>query len=367
VAVREGDKAYIHVIQLIAEETLGLTILSNPHLLYTVPLSHNALAVSLAPFWVDGYSYAFRYSVTTATEGTIFCAFAPRSLQNCALAAICCKLALGKFDEATSILKSRPDLEETILPFAHFHPSELNYQRLQSILSQSGLDSLKEAKMCIKNILQRVRLNDDRSFDLLLQIPHVLQSSLSLHKLEDVIRALQSVHKAFEGLTSLDDTKIKSLSMERKRLEDRIVTLQYLQSRLDSCDSTTQFIHAEDIAAMVSPSDLLMFFMKKELFVEAELACQSKLKLNISPESMVTALMQLRSTTDPQNYTTFIEEHIFPRLELNSELLPLLRAWACQTADSLDEDPNDEDGLKKAIVLLKVCDTVLCWGRFSVS
>jgi hypothetical protein len=76
-----------------------------------------------------------------------------------------------------------------------------------------------------------------------------------------------------------------------------------------------------------------------------------------STEALVTSILEISFSSHPSEYLSKLTEQVLPHLGVNHELLPTVFAWACQMAD--DYDDSSEDGLEKAILLLRSVDDAM--------
>jgi len=81
----------------------------------------------------------------------------------------------------------------------------------------------------------------------------------------------------------------------------------------------------------------------------------------LSVDMLLAEIVNLPSTVDPVAYLPLLKHILLPNLTIHHELLPILRAWTCHTADSMDEN---QVGLPPAIALLEVSREYSSYSTF---
>lgn len=250
---------------------------------------------------------------------------------------------MDQFDEADKILAT---IGETDLdPLADFHPSEISSARLQSLVSKEMpkpdhihkcLQGLKEGAMTLNpTAIERFAQACEMIPDRVLERP-VDQQILVIEKV------LGFVSEAIDSNLSLANTGVKDME---KKLSDRKNALLFVK-----------LVPKEDrvhLTGIRSTTDLLSKLLANKCYLLTQKLWerQEGQTERISVDQMLEVFVQLPASHDPSGYLPLLKNILFPNMTIHNDLLPILRAWACESADGMDEN---EVGLSSAISLLEV-------------
>jgi hypothetical protein len=109
-------------------------------------------------------------------------------------------------------------------------------------------------------------------------------------------------------------------------------------------------------SSIESIPQLFRVLVSSASFTTAERVQSSDWGEAITAEVVASSILGIASYTDPRLYVRWLENKVIANLSINHQLLKVLQAWTCRTADDLDDQDNDEDkcGLDSSILLLEV-------------
>jgi hypothetical protein len=133
VATNDG----IQVVQVCVDETMGLAILQNAHVIYQIPTTCTALSSIALP-------YSFRF----VGQGGMIREFTPPPK----VGQVRLLLQQNRFDEAETAAREAPIADQD---YSHFHHTEIYLHRLQNVLrNQPSANTMGEAQYCLQRLMQ---------------------------------------------------------------------------------------------------------------------------------------------------------------------------------------------------------------------
>lgn len=355
VAYRTSTGACLQVLQVLLDETMGLTVLANPHVVFTIPLETRVpLAVgSLSPTPPNSHPQPFGFFVQTALEtshrGTGRYRFFLPDATAARVGHVCQLLQRGDLDAAEAVV-GQYNLAQLDHDNGHvsFHPSQIALKRLASLLDHHPWVETDVAQRCLHNLARGARTGNRfgvrsllQAVDLVLECP-VRDALLAMNTVIDTV-----VQTTFPESTRQLHT---ALVAKQRELQDRLDTVRYLETvELPSSRSVA-------IRSARTPSHLFATLVREGCYGMAEALWYSHLRSSLSDEVLVASVLNITHEVDPSAYIPLLRDVVLPSLAINHELLPTLREWACRTADALDHHWSEEKGLAAAIQLLEVVD-----------
>jgi hypothetical protein len=377
VAMKESPTAlsgFLQVIQVYAEDTLGLAVLSHPHKVYQIPLESSTGSSRLDGIDLHALEqqqagpYSFRFRANYGSQTTTCNDFVTinANLQDGLVGKIRLLLQRELYDEADELVAANDCNVLTCDPFAAFHSSEVALRKLQRLLSSSlatgsSQESMQErARDCLRRIIAGAVSSNETGQQHLVeaadsvlswpstvksdQKPTIAEFSMALAAMVTAIQtALQSAHPAFGP----------QLANKKKQVEDRLEGMKCIQALVET-DSTEIVLDAPFLEAR-SPSDVFLVLMEDGFFSLAQKFCRSQWGRHVTAEISASSILNLLPSQDPRAYAAVLKDSILPRLSITHEAIPLIRAWACQCANAYDDnDEGNELGLNASIFLLEV-------------
>ena len=320
-SIAVATKDDIQVAQVCVDETMGLVILQNPHVLYTIPMTCNYMASI-------GEAYSFRF----CDKGNMIREFTARSPL---VGRIRLLLYQDRFEEAETTAQEAPSSDDD---YSHFHSTELFLCRLHHTLNKpASSDTMHIAQHCLQRLVQ---LNGSNlAVDNLLaaanailnwQAPTVVAYRMALASMSQTLQAVQAPSVATERLYK-----------KKVQLDNAILAMQALLELLQNEDGPLE----GNFAQVRSMSDLFKVLLSEGLFGAAQTLLRST---KLTPELVVSAMISLSPTDNPRLYVPLLESGILG-LSVKHTLLPTICAWACRTADALVSNSD----LESAIFLLQ--------------
>lgn len=364
VAVKDSasDCGFIDVVQIVAEETMGLAVLVRPHRVYHVPVAADQ---SLMLQGIDIVSlqrpYSFRFRAAFGSGHSMCSDFCTQD--GGVVGQIRFLLQCEMYDQADELLVSNSSAMDD--SFGAFHSSEVALRRLQSLLSNGSLGS-EETMECAQEYIQRLVAgaisNSETGQKHLIEATDCVLSWPSRNKdqtpsIAEFSMALSTISKAIEtALRATNAERESQLENKKKEAEDRLAAMRCIEALVESESSQIQLVGSPFLGA-TSPSDVFGVLMEEGFFSVAEKLWRSEWGRDLSAEALASSILSISATQDPRTYSTLLTEAVLPKLSITHEAIPLIRTWACLRADEFDE--RDDAGLEPAIFLLQVCHRVL--------
>jgi len=338
-----------YVIQIAVEETMGLAVLSEPHLVYTIPIDTPTFSVALAPF-NEPSPYSFRLKLWQGSDQFACKAFLSESPT---VGQVRFLIQRGDFDRADIIMAEKGERGIDALinnPFASFHPSEVALKRLQRLVEQGNVCdtvAIEQAQACLHRLASGALSRNERGLRLLLEAPQTVIESYPNPSIADLMKALSAVASTLEHVAkALPPAQKILVEAKKNELQDIVAALTFIDAVQDRLKLQTP------ITAIRSPAHLFAILVVEHQFALAEMLWKSDLRTSPTSDFLVSAMVKVTAEVAPKEYLRLLEDVVLPSLTINHELLPSLRAWCCRTADALDDE--SEDGLESAIQLLDV-------------
>lgn len=346
IAVALAEKAKttrISVVQVVVEETMGLFMLVHPHMVYQIPIQ-DAVSVTISPMKESG---AFRFKFWSSVRDCHYQAFVPNNDTNQVISSVRMYLAQGKNDEAEAFLKNEDEarVKDTIQDkHACFYPTEVALNRLRLWLAHGSKP--EEAGMLLQRIAEGADYSSGRNI-LIEAVDAVLNSSTNCG-LSDIIYGLSALATCLEDILGTKDD-----SEQEDPLKARLVTLL---SKLDALQ-TLEKLGGESVvlerhfSQIKSTRQLFSTFIEEQRFLEASKICRLGL---LSIDDVVKPILRIDGPVSPNLYIPMLRDLILPKLSINGEMFAMIRAWACATADYLDDTNQTNCDIHSAIELLSV-------------
>lgn len=372
VAMKESAAAsdgFVQVLQVHAEETMGLTVLSSPHKVYQIPLknSQESNKTSLSGVDLDASPeagpYSFRFKANYGSDCSVCCEFVTRhsGVESGVMGIIRLLLQREMFDEADELLAANDCKLLSSDPYAMFHSSEVALRRLQRLLLSENIgseESMERARECLRRLTAGAVSSNETGQQYLLEaadsvmlwptnagnsrLPTIDEYSMSLSAMAAAIQtALQPANPVFG--TQLIDMK--------KELDDRLSAMKCIVDLLET-DSMSIVLGSPFLESR-TPSDIFLVLVGEGFFSVAERFWRSKWGQYLTAEISASAILSLSPVHDPRAYAAVLKDVLLPKLAISHEAIPLIRSWACRSANAYDDDDN-ELGLEASIFLLQV-------------
>lgn len=342
----------LYVVQVGIEETLGLTLLSKPHIVYTIPaLEHNPIALSLAPLNIASHPYTFRFKAWRSMHKCSYHQFQPacEGLSRF-VGGFRLLLSQERYDDADALCQHSSYLDAALSdPFAQFSPAEVSLDRLISWLNHGDMATSGRAQQFLQNIAEGAKLNNRKGRFLLLEaVKAVFSTTLTL---EQLVFAIQSVSLSLQDVIKyLGPDDAQALVAAYSPLEERLVALRVLM-RIGDVKLSTPFNQIESV------SQLYYILVREGKFDVAERFCRNGGLQKLSLEALVSPLLVVDESIPPSTYIPMIRDMVMPQLFSYDGLLNTLRSWSCRVADALDDCDQPGRDLNAAIELLRTIDS----------
>lgn len=354
VSPESSAASVFYVVQVLVEETLGLTVLTKPHVLYNIPTEEGTISVALASV-PSSTPYSFRYKLWKKGAKDCMCRqFEPVQTVSSALGRIRSLACRGHFDQADELLAQVgvDVLEKEV--YADFYPSEIALHRLKHSLtkgSDEGADALEQAQICLRRLAAGAVSSNEKGLPIFLESVNVVIKSPSNLSLDSFLFGLKALVSTIATVISTSHSE--KLQSKKYELEKRICALEFLL-KAQACEATGKFQLTTPFKSIRSPSHLYGVLVKEHKFELAETLYRSNLRNRLSVESLVMPLLELSSDVQPQEYVSLISQVAVPNLVINDELFLRLKSWCCKVADDLDDKNEENLNLEAAILLLEV-------------
>eukprot|EP00977_Amphora_coffeiformis_P013566 scaffold3586_cov164-Amphora_coffeaeformis.AAC.17 len=320
VAVKTETTTQLNVYQLLVEDTMGLTVLSKPHLVFSVPLSCALHEVSLATTLQDEV-YGFAYQFERAGQPIV--------------------TETGDYDEADNLLMALG--EEAVDPLADFHPSEVASARLRNMVT-SEMPKQENIGICLQRLAKSAMTLNDTAIQTFAQacemIPDRVLSERADRQIVVIDQVLRFVENVIDSVSSLESTVIKDVE---NSLRDRGRALRFVAAVPDGNVS-------DALLGIKSTQDLLGKILSRGDYALVQKLWDWEGGKALSVDVLLAEIVNIPPTVDPVLYLPLMKNILLPNLTIHHELLPILRAWTCCSADGMDEK---QIGLPSAISLLE--------------
>ena len=371
VAMKESANSsggFVEVVQVAAEDTMGLAVLSRPHMVYRIPVKAPAKQSSLQGIGLNVLEisgpYSFRFQTWFGSDQLVCSEFSTQHdrLDSGVIGRIRLLLQQELYDKADELLASNDGALVSSDTFAVFHSSEVALRRLQRLLSSGTIgskESMEQAQECLRRLIAGAVSSDETGQRHLLEAADSVSSWPSdenSHRkpfIAEYSMALSALITAIDtALTTATAELVTQLESKKRELEDRLSAMKCIEALVET-DSTEIQLGSPFLLAR-SSSDLFVVLMDEGFFSVAEKFWRSEWGKELTAETLASSILGLTSAQDPRAYATLLADAVFPSLAINHEAVPLIRSWACRCADAFDEDETNEYGLEASIFLLKV-------------
>jgi hypothetical protein len=349
----------IHVLQAVVEDTMGLTILSKPHSVFEVPghISHEqTLSASLSSpctrSSIAAAPYSFLFLQQSVSGGTTCIAFCPPTSTSQVVGRIRLLLEEGDLEKANELLHAAGINSSISIPYATFHPSDVILKQLLHAASIGHGDVQGQVQTYLD---QLVAGGSEEQFNILVKSVNVIMNCLgetvTADKNIEILSVLKSAVKTAIAVLPQSSKMVATLDQKSAMIDESLSVLQFLASENGKRVGTL----ATPLGMIQTPASLLTALVKERKFTQAgDVWRSSDLQSHISPEVLVSAMLQISADVPPAKYLGLLHDVAMPSLTINHELLPALRAWCCRIADALEEKNDDQRNLNAAISLLEV-------------
>ena len=342
VATKTDDtNTKINIYQLVVEDMMGLTVLTKPHLIFNIPVDCPLHEVSLATV-LDDDVYAFAYQFWRSGEPVVT-EVRPNDSTLAQIGKIRYFLQLGQFDQADRILATL-DEEHLTDSLTDFHPSEVASTRLLNLVS-NDVPEKDNIEQCLQRLAKGAMTLNTTAVQKFAQacemIPNQVIHQEASRQIPVLQQVLDFVEKVIDTVPALDSSAVKDVET---RLQDRRRALRFVAAVPDKHLSLA-------LVGIKSTGDLLAKLLTQKQYMLVDKLWEWEGGTALDSEMVLTEIVKIPSTVAPTNYLHIIKQLLLPNLTIHHELLPILRAWACDTADEMDE--NDV-GLAEAVSLLEV-------------
>jgi len=373
----------ILILQLVAEEMLGLSVLcSEPLLLYSVPLSPDGglRFVELAACPNDETPYSFCLKLwgddghnNSNHMGISYRSFRPSSGRG--VGDIMRLLALKDFAQIEERLASK-QFDPECDGCACFSPLLVDVRRLQSVLQQGQLSNvaLEQAEDCFRRLAEgAIADQEGRGLQHMMDACDMTLRSLREprpSRLSMVLSSLVSMLQRVEtGLA--EGPRKNQIRTLMQSLQDRLAAIDFLAGtvlsgfqdiRSEEDQQLSTICLEEPFYSIQSPAHLFALLIDQGYFAIAEnlwrlpsTQLPSPLQQWLTPDTVTRSILKIGPGVEPSRYSGFLGEVVIPNLSLGHELLVAIQSWACQTADALEDRADCNGcGLDSAIHLLEV-------------
>ncbi len=368
VAMKESSAAstgFIQVLQVCAEDTMGLTVLTRPHKIYQISLEGSTKksllqGASLVALEEAG-PYAFRFQADFGSERDATCCEFITSndkIQDGIVGKIRMLIEREMYDEADALLTStNSDILQSDT-FAKFHSSEVALRRLERLLSSGDLgpeEIMERAQECLRRLIAGAVSSNEHGLQLFVQAADCVNmwpSGTHQPTLAEFAMALSAVISAIHiVLQSVKPEFFSLLEIKKKELENRLSATKCIEALVET-DPARIVLSAPFIEAK-SPSEVFLVLMEEGFFSVAEKFWRSEWGRHLNAETSAASILSLSPCYDPRAYAAVLKDIVLPKLSITHEAIPLIRAWACRCANIYD-DNDSELGLEASIFLLEV-------------
>jgi hypothetical protein len=371
----------ILVLQLLVEDTMGLVVLSKPHVLYSIPLASDTARVELVatpsyPFW-----FLFKEWSRTGSNrqwAATYKRFNPPPTASQALARLKGLVEKGQLDEASRILHGDGgDVNRALLAddeYSTFVPSEIPLKQLKAVLVQAeqskrldGTD-LRSIQQYAKELEEASSTGTDRdgsgishlldAADLLTGLmgsPTVAQAQTLLSMAQQLLGNVDAVD--FSGYQRDAGGFVERRSARQRDIQDQLDVVGYLSRLIEKGGAGSDHVRLDDhFRSIRTMPQLFEALVEQRFFALAELMWHQSAdgQAWLAPHVLVSAILKVPPDASPQSYSALLEDVVLPQLSINHPYLRTVRSWVCRVADRLDETSTSDAGLDSAIHLLEV-------------
>jgi hypothetical protein len=366
----------ILLLQLLVEDTMGLVVLSKPHVLYSIPLGIDVARVELVAS--PSYPYWFLFKEWSRTDHHRWTAgykrFNPPPTASQALARLKGLVERGQLDEAARMVRGADGGSDRALllddEYSTFVPTEIPLRQLNAVLvraEQSNELSSAELRSLQRHALemQEDATSDPRGSGIahlldaaelltgLMGSPTVAQAQTLLSIAQQLVGKVDALH--FSGRKRDFDER---RSAKQRDIQDQLGVVGYLSRLIEKGGADANHVRFDDwFRTIRTIPQLFEALVEQRLFALAELMWhQSNADGQdvLSPHVLVSAILKISPDAPPQAYSALLEDVVLPQLSINHPYLRTIRSWACRVADRLDENSPSEAGMDSAIHLLEV-------------
>jgi hypothetical protein len=363
-SVGEITSIQTRILQAAVGDGLDSRAVAQPHEVYTIPVPASVQSLGIAPIaskTPGPYSFVCKTWMGDEKHDCHLFSTANKYHDGTAIGSARLLMMRGRFNEAQSLVQSIGMEPMTKDAFARFHPSEIALRRLQLILSAgkvSNAESMKNSRDCLRQLAAGALSSGEHGRQALLSAansilhwpdekamqnpPTISEVTLAL---TGFLTVMSNVSKAFE------ESQTSEFDSKKTDLAEKLAAMKYLESILDK---DKPVLLNSTFAGIRSTKELFSRFVQKNFFLAAEQMWRSELRSKITSDAMVSSVLGVSTTENPRKYASLLTEIIFPSLAINHELLPLLLAWSCKTADDFDDETGAGSRLDDAIFLLEV-------------
>lgn len=347
----------IHVVQVLFDETMGLTVLRNPHVVYTVPIDEAPISMTMAcisPAVTTIAPYSFRYKLWgSGNDECVYKVFEPIISTSTALGKIRSLLWRDEFDQADKIVTTVDVGALVSDAYASFHPSEIALHRLKHSLAVGSPAAMEQSQLCLRRLASGAVSGNEKGLRLLLEAVNFVIQFPSNLSLENFVFGLMTVTSTIQNvLQSIPTGKLVKLEAKKEAVVQQIHALQFLLNA-NAAGLGNQL--STPFHTIQCPGHLYTVFVNEHRFALAEMLYRSNLREQLTSDALVLPILKLSFDVKPRDYVSLLSEIVIPNLAINDDLLLRLKSWTCQVADALDDKNEEQLDLDAALLLLQVC------------
>jgi hypothetical protein len=319
--VAMATTSHLWVLQVGVEETLGVTILGQPHVMHSIPHMHHHTNLVL--------------TTRRDTRGTaiVWCAHHVKTqriqclalLPNPIVAQIRLLLHQRNFCQALQLCTNN---NQDSTDYTHFHVTEIHLAQLHHVLSQPTPDSVNIAKESLHQLQLHLDENNPHSLQNMQQaVQAVLEwnsPTVSAH-----CWALKAMNEALQA--AIQRTASSSSATSR--------FLQTLQTQLDEATRAMQALHRLPSAVTLQTlrvktmQQLLHHLLIHSHTQHADTLVQT---YKLPPDTVLATLVRLPHTIHPNVYLNLLRFSFFDlKGQVQHPIVPTVSAWACRMADEM--------------------------------
>jgi hypothetical protein len=316
VATRSSAGAQIHVLQVLTDDET----VAQPHCLYTIAEDVTATGMILAPMSLK--ECAFRYRVWTKSGQSSLKAFEPDQISASRLRRVRSLLVRKDVDALSDDLIV--GLGDNA--FSRFHPSEIEFARLERALSQEK--GAAEVSQLVRKLLAGARTSPV-GLDWLVQgIKHVIQTPSNFN--------LQQFHAGIGLLPRLMQPLGESLN-KTGPVEDHAKLLGVVRSVERKAQALKYIVECKLVIDFPFSQVRSIRHLYEVLVQEGRIADALALAAKdlVSLEELVLPVLQTRPVT--MKVVPLLRDAIFPRLSIGDAIVSRVKHWAVQSAEQVDD------------------------------
>ena len=368
-AAASSSHGCIQVLQVCAEDTMGLTVLTRPHKVYQIPIEGGSTntksllqRVRLVGLQEQAGPYAFRFQTDFGSKqrDATCCEFITRNerIQDGIVGKIRMLIEREMYDEADELIASTNSDVLSSDMYAKFHSSEVALRRLERLLSCGELgpeETMERAQECLRRLIAGAVSSNETGLEHLVEAADcVIMWSRGTHPptiAEFAMALLAMVSAINTALQSVKPEFCSRLANKKKQLENRLSAIKCIEALVET-DPAGIALSAPFVEAK-SPSEVFLVLMEEGFFSVAEKFWRSEWGRHLTAETSAASILSLSPCYDPRAYAAVLRDIVLPKLTITHEAIPLIRAWACRCANIYD-DNDSELGLDASIFLLEV-------------